>query len=166
MDGSLWGPITAAVAFWATVATAGALVTDIGPWYKGLKMPAWKPRDALFGPIWTTVFVAAGTGGVIAWRGDGGTPLERKLFLLACVVNGIGNIHWSYLFFRKRRPDHALVQVPFFYLSIFWMYWTTRPLAYEAGIWFAPYITWVTAAIKLNWDVVQLNRPFHGSSQG
>lgn len=66
----------------------------------------------------------------------------------------------------RRRPDWALLQVPFFYLSILFMYWTTRPLAYEAGIWFAPYIAWVTAAIKLNWDVVRLNGPFAGASEG
>jgi translocator protein len=161
MDGSLWGPITAAVAFWGTVATVGALVTDIGPWYKALRQPGWKPPDWMFGPIWTTVFVSAGTGGVIAWRG-GGTPGERRLFLIACLVNGLGNIHWSYLFFRSKRPDWAQLQVLPFWATIFWMYWTSRPLAPEAGIYFAPYLLWVTAAIKLNWDVVRLNGPFKG----
>jgi tryptophan-rich sensory protein len=42
------------------------------------------------------------------------------------------------------------------------MYWASRPLSYEAGIWFAPYLTWVTAAIWLNRDVVKLNGPFSG----
>lgn len=161
MDGSLWGPITAAVAFWGAIATVGALVTDIGPWYRGLRFPAWKPPDWAFGPVWTTVFVTAGTGGVIALRG-GGTPGERRLFLIACLVNGLGNIHWSYLFFRRRRPDWALIQVFPFWASVFWMYWTSRPLAYEAGIWFAPYLTWVAVATWLNRDVVRLNRPFTG----
>lgn len=161
MDGSLWGPITGAVAFWATVATLGALVTDIGPWYRALRFPDWKPPDWAFGPIWTTVFVCAGVGGVIAWRG-GGTDAQRLLFLGACVLNGIGNIHWSYLFFRKRRPDWAMIQVFPFWGTVFQMYWTSRPLAYEAGIWFAPYLTWVAIAIWLNRDVVRLNRPFTG----
>lgn len=161
MNASLWGPITGAVAFWATVATIGALVTDIGPWYKALRQPNWKPADKWFGLIWTTVFVCAGTGGVVAWRG-GGTSSERTLFLVACIVNGLGNIHWSYLFFRRRRPDWAQLQVLPFYASIWWMAWTAYTLTPDAGIWFVPYILWVTAAIKLNWDVVQLNRPFSG----
>lgn len=159
MDGTLWGPITGAVAFWATVATVGAFVTDLGPWYRALKQPGWKPPDWLFGPIWTTVFVCTGVGGVIAWRGDG-TTAQRTTFLVACAVNGLGNIHWSWLFFRRRRPDWALWQVFPFWLSIFGMYWASRPLAYEAGIWFAPYLAWVAAAIKLNADVVRLNGPF------
>ncbi len=161
MNASLWGPITGAVAFWATVATVGALVTDIGPWYKALKQPNWKPADKYFGLIWTTVFICAGTGGVWAWRG-GGTQSERTLFLVASVVNGLGNIHWSYLFFRRRRPDWAFVQVWPFYASIWWMAWAAYTLSPSAALWFAPYLLWVTAAIKLNRDVVQLNRPFTG----
>lgn len=160
MDASLWGPITGAVAFWGAVATIGALVTDIGPWYKALRNPGWKPPDWAFGPVWTTVFFTAGTGGVIAWRGEG-TTTERVLFLTACVVNGIGNITWSYLFFRLKRPDWALIQVVPFWLSILWMYWASRPLAYEAGIWFAPYLTWVAIATVLNRDIVRLNGPFN-----
>jgi translocator protein len=158
---SAWIPITGTVAFWASVATVGALVTDIGPWYRALKQPAWKPRDAFFGPIWTTVFVSAGYGCFLAWNG-GGTGAQRKLFLLACLLNGIGNVWWSWLFFRSKRPDWALVQVFPFYASIWFMYWTTRPLAHAAGIWFTPYLLWVTAAIYLNWCVVQLNAPFRG----
>lgn len=161
MDASLWGPITGAVAFWATVATVGALVTDIGPWYRSLRFPAWKPPDWAFGPVWTTVFLTAGTGCVIAWRG-GGTQTERVLFLVACALNGSGNVLWSYLFFRRRRPDWALVQVLPFWGTVFWMYWTSRPLAYEAGIWFAPYLAWVAIATVLNRDVVRLNGPFQG----
>lgn len=160
MDAS-WIPVTGAVAFWASVATIGALVTDIGPWYRALKQPAWKPRDALFGPIWTTVFFSTGYGCVLAWRG-GGTETERMLFLVACAVNGAGNVWWSWLFFRAKRPDWAMRQVIPFWCSILWMYWCSRPLAYEAGIWFAPYLTWVSAAIYLNWCVVQLNAPFKG----
>lgn len=159
MTSSPWIPITGAIAFWASVATLGALVTDIGPWYRGLRQPWWKPRDALFGPIWTTVFVTTGTGCVIAWRGDG-TPAQRLLFLSACVLNGVGNVWWSWLFFRRQRPDWALRQVGPFWLSVFWMYWTTRPLAYAAGIWFAPYLGWVAVATYLNWTVVRLNGPF------
>ena len=160
MDAS-WIPVTGAVAWWASVATVGALVTDIGPWYRALRQPAWKPRDALFGPIWTTVFIAAGYGGVVAWRG-GGTEAQRLTFLAACVVNGIGNVWWSWLFFRSRRPDWALRQVFPFWLTIVWMAWSAWTLAPAAAIWFAPYLAWVTAAIYLNWCVVRLNAPFRG----
>lgn len=156
-----WIPVTGAVAFWASVATLGALITDIGPWYRALKQPAWKPRDALFGPIWTTVFLATGYGCVLAWNG-GGSASQRTLFLSACVINGLGNLWWSWLFFRSKRPDWAMWQVFPFWCSILFMYWTSRPLAYDAGIWFAPYLLWVAAAIYLNWCVVRLNAPFRG----
>lgn len=158
---STWIPVTGAVALWASVATLGALITDIGPWYRALKQPAWKPRDALFGPIWTTVFLSTGYGCVLAWSG-GGTASQRITFLAACLLNAFGNLWWSWLFFRSKRPDWAMWQVIPFWCSIFFMYWASRPLAYDAGIWFAPYLTWVAAAVYLNWCVVQLNAPFRG----
>ena len=45
-----WQPVCAAFALASIVATIGALVTDLGPWYTQLRMPPWKPPDALFGP--------------------------------------------------------------------------------------------------------------------
>ena len=160
MDAS-WIPITGAVAFWAAVATVGALVTDIGPWYRSLRQPAWKPRDALFGPIWTTGFLSTGYGCVMAWRG-GGTEAQRLLFLAACALNGAGNVWWSWLFFRRQRPDWAMRQVVPFWFSILFMLVASWPLAPEAAVWFAPYLAWVAAAIYLNWCVVRLNAPFRG----
>lgn len=160
MDAS-WLPVTGSVGWWALIATAGALVTKIGPWYRGLVKPWWKPPDWVFGPMWTTVFLTTGYGCVLAWRG-GGTEAERQLFLVACVVNGLSNVMWSVLFFRLQRPDWAMVQVVPFWGTIFWMYWCSRPLAYEAGIWFAPYLGWVVIATYLNWMIVRLNGPFRG----
>ncbi len=85
------------------IAVAGALLTDIGPWYKSLKQPGWKPPDWAFGPIWTVVFTGAATAAVLAWES---APDDRTrtwmvgLFLL----NGALNILWSALYFRLHRP--------------------------------------------------------------
>ena len=48
-----------------TVAILGGLATDLGPWYQALKEPFWKPPDAAFGPIWSTIFILSG----MAWYG-------------------------------------------------------------------------------------------------
>lgn len=64
----LWKPVAVAAAAALFVAMLGALMTDLGPWYNGLKQPAWKPPDAAFGPIWTLIFALAAAAGVIGWR--------------------------------------------------------------------------------------------------
>ena len=63
LDGYDLKAIAVAVVATLVVAGAGGLVTDIGPWYKGLRQPPWKPPDWAFGPIWTTIFIAAATAG-------------------------------------------------------------------------------------------------------
>ena len=38
------------------VAGVGGLATDLGPWYRGLTQPPWKPPDLVFGPVWTLLY--------------------------------------------------------------------------------------------------------------
>ena len=46
----LW-PLGIAAAVAIVVAIAGAVLTEIGPWYEGLKKPGWKPPDLLIGTM-------------------------------------------------------------------------------------------------------------------
>ena len=59
---------------------------------------------------------------------------ERLRFLVACVVNGVGNVTWSWLFFRLRRPDWALWQVvPFWATRLGKTTLTARQLSPRGG---------------------------------
>ena len=61
-------------------------------------------------------------------------------------LNGFLNVLWSSLFFALKRPDWALVEVVFLWLSIvlliivFWRF--SRP----ASAYLLPYLLWVTFA--------------------
>jgi tryptophan-rich sensory protein len=43
-----WKLILSAAAGASFAGVVGALVTDLGPWYYGLRFPPWKPPDRLF----------------------------------------------------------------------------------------------------------------------
>jgi len=64
------------------------------------------------------------------------------------------------LFFALKRPDWALIEVVFLWLSIlmpmivFWRF--ARP----ASLYLLPYLLWVSFAAFLNLTVVRLNAPF------
>jgi benzodiazapine receptor len=150
----LWAGLAA-----LAVAVLGALMTELGDWYYGLRQPPWKPPDQLFGPAWTLIFALAALSGAHAWSR---LPerRHREWLLVLFALNGFLNVLWSLLFFRLQRPDWALAEVGFLWLSIALL------LAFlarhdRAAAWLlVPYLAWVTFAATLNLAVVRLNGPF------
>ncbi len=137
----------------------GGALTDIGPWYLSLVMPSWKPPDWAFGPIWTTILALAAAAGVISWRRDQTTTGRRRIIGLFA-LNGAFNILWSLLFFKLHRPDQALLEVGFLWLSILALILAFRAKAPLASLLLAPYLIWVSIASVLNYQVFEMNGPF------
>jgi tryptophan-rich sensory protein len=152
--------VLAFVLSYATAGIGGAL-TELGPWYFALKHPAWKPPDAAFGVIWTTIFTLCAISGWLAWQAAD-TPALRRRVIVLFGANAVLNIVWSALYFKLQRPDWALIEVVFLWLSI---------LALIVGLWhlsrwasglLVPYALWVGIAAVLNGQTVRLNGPFPG----
>ena len=154
-----WKLILSAAAGASFAGIVGALVTDLGPWYYGLRFPPWKPPDWLFGPAWTLIFACAAWAGAYAWLGAR-TAASRAVILALFALNLAFNILWSWLFFRLQRPDYALVQVGLLWLSIVVLIVVLRRHSRTAGWLLAPYLAWVTFAAALNYAIVRLNAPF------
>jgi tryptophan-rich sensory protein len=72
------------------------------------------------------------------------------------------NTLWSLLFFRLERPDWALYEVGFLWLSILVLMLMLRRESGTAAALLIPYLAWVTFASVLNWTIVALNAPFVG----
>ncbi len=160
---SRWKPVAAAALAAAAVAGLGALNTELGSWYYQLRKPPWQPPDWLFGPAWTVIFALAALAGVLYWRRQSRRE-SRQWILGAFALNGFLNTLWSLLFFRLERPDWALDEVGFLWLSIALLI-VLLARASRASAWLlAPYLAWVSFASLLNWQIVALNSPFptHG----
>ena len=156
---SRWRPIAIAAASAIFVAVLGGLMTDLGPWYTGLKQPPWKPPDWAFGPIWTTIFALAAAAGVVGWR-RAPSRADRELLLLLFAANGFLNVFWSLLYFRLHRPDWSLFEVPLLWLSVLVLIVVLARYAKSAAWMLVPYLVWVMVAALLNWQTVKLNAPF------
>lgn len=151
---SLWAGIGA-----TAVALLGMVLTDLGPWYQALVQPPWKPPDPWFGPAWTLIYTLAGAAAVKAWVAAAPGPARRAL-LGAFLLNGVLNVLWSGLFFTARRPDWALVEVVFLWLSVALLIVVAGRLAPAAAWLLLPYLLWVGFAAALNLAVVRLNPAF------
>ena len=154
-----WKLILAAASGATFAGVVGALVTDLGPWYYGLRVPRWKPPDWLFGPAWTFIFACAAWAGAYAWLGAR-TAATRGIILALFALNLAFNILWSWLFFRLQRPDYALVEVGLLWLSILVLIVVLRRHSRTAGWLLVPYLAWVSFAAALNYAIVRLNAPF------
>ncbi len=152
------GPALVAIVWLVGVALAGGLMTEVGPWYEGLRFPKLRPPNWLFGPAWTTLYILIGIGGVMAWYAADAT--QRPTLIAALAINTALNVLWSPLFFKFKRPDWAFVELIPFWVSVAAVVATVYAIKPQAAWFFVPYLLWVTFAGWLNWRVVELNRPF------
>ncbi|WP_298198201.1 TspO/MBR family protein [Novosphingobium sp.] len=153
-------PHVIAAVLWAVIlGFAGGILTEIGPWYRNLRKPAWQPPDWLFGPAWTVILGLAAWAAVLAWNG---APDEtgRMTVLALFATNFVFHFLWSPLFFTRRRPDWALVEVPFLWVSVLALTIGLRPYSVLATWLIVPYLAWVSFAACLNVTIVRLNAPF------
>jgi len=147
--------ITAAV-ITILVLGIGGLLTTVGPWYRALRKPSWNPPDWVFGPAWTLILGLAAWAGVLAWT-DAPDGAARALIAALYAINIVLHMLWSPLFFNWKRPDWALIEVPFLWLSILALIIAVTPISSLAGWLLAPYLLWVAFAAYLNWVIVRMN---------
>lgn len=157
--GSAVKPVLVAAAAATGVAMLGGLLTDIGPWYLGLRQPAWKPPDWAFGPAWTVIFALTATAGVCGWR-SAPDRRSRDGLLALFALNAFLNVLWSLLYFRLQRPDWALYEIPLLWLSVLALVLALRRHTALGSRLMWPYLVWVAFAGALNAATVQLNGPF------
>ncbi|HJE24176.1 MAG TPA: tryptophan-rich sensory protein [Methylorubrum populi] len=151
-----WGPPVVAGLVAVAVAAAGGIATRTDGWYQRLRVPAWKPPDWAFGPIWSVIFALTTTSAVLAWNADP-EPAARFRLVAVFAVNGALNIAWSVIFFRLRRPDWAFVEVLLLWLSIVAVMWTVSHASVVSGLLNLPYLAWVSVAACLNLTILRLN---------
>jgi tryptophan-rich sensory protein len=154
---------------WIAIATTvlvgglGGALTDVSPWYRALRVPSWKPPDWAFGPGWTVILSLACYAAIQGWQALTPGPF-RWAVMGVFIANGVLNALWSLLFFKLRRPDWALAEVPLLWLSVVILIVCLAPHAGTAWC-LVPYAVWVGFAASLNRAVVRLNRPFGPAGQ-
>jgi len=137
----------------AVVAVVGGLAaTSAREVYARLEQPSWAAPPALFGPVWTVLYVTIAVAGWLYWRTDG----ETRGF----AAYGIGllfNLLWTPLFFeggaaRVALPDIVLLDAV---VVVTIVLFGRRSKAAAALL--VPYLAWILYATALNAAIVVLN---------
>lgn len=133
------------------IATRGAIES----WYRDLRKPAFTPPGSLFGPVWTALYLLMGVAlYVISQRED------RRAVRVAQGVFGTQlalNAAWPFLFFARRSPRAALVEVVMLWFAIVVTIIVFSRLSKLAALLLVPYLLWTTFATMLNFSIWRLN---------
>lgn len=155
------GPQLYWLGFWllavAAAAVIGATATP-DAWYAQLRKPSFNPPAAVFGPVWTILYLVMA---VAAWRvaRQPGVPRERRnIALLLMGIQLVLNALWSPLFFGMHSPAWAFVDICALWLAVGATILAFSSVNSVAAWIMVPYLAWVSFALLLNGSIWLMNR--------
>jgi len=145
-----WLAVTVVAAALGGLASAAA-----GSFYAQLSRPDWAPPAAIFGPVWSMLYLMMGLAAWLVWRERGwrGAPAALALFCVQLVANAL----WTWLFFAWRLGLWSLIDIVVLWALIVGTiigFWRVRTLA---ALLLLPYLAWVSFAAALTLAVWRLN---------
>jgi benzodiazapine receptor len=134
-----------------SVPTASAIPT----WYRRLNKPRWNPPDAVFGPVWTTLYALMGIALVLVRRQPPSAATDRAqaVFGLQLALN----LAWSFVFFGGRSVRGGLAVIAALWIAILATIIELWGVRRAAALLLVPYLAWVNFASILNADIAWRN---------
>ncbi len=150
-----FGLVVALVVCFVVAALGGwATSTSVGSWYATLNKPSFNPPNWIFSPVWTLLYAMMGVAAWRIWRQDGRL---LSLPLVVFAVQLLLNLAWSFLFFGRRDPQAALIDILLLVVAIAATLRLFLRRDRLAGWLMVPYLAWVGFATILNLAIVRLN---------
>ncbi len=125
---------------------------SVHSWYLTLKPPPLTPPPAVFGPVWTVLYVMIGVAAWRVWRTPGHAPALR-LWGWQLAANAL----WTPAFFGLRSPALALAVMAALIVLLLATLRAFRAHDRLAAALLLPYLAWVLFATWLNLGFWWLN---------
>lgn len=136
----------------------GAIATapKIATWYTGLIKPDFTPPNAVFMPVWLTLYTFMGIAIYLVWRKGLEAEGTKSAFILFWVQLGINAI-WSVVFFGQESMLGGLIIIISLWVLLLITIIKFFRVSKVAGGLLIPYITWISIASALNTWILVLN---------
>lgn len=141
------------ITFAASAAGGALTVPGLGEWYAALQKPSWNPPNAVFGPVWSALYLLMAVAAWQVWREPGDTAPALRLWGVQLALN----VGWSALFFALRQPGAAFFELLCLWTAILATLISFTRFSRAAAWMLVPYLAWVTFAGALNFAVWRLN---------
>ncbi len=145
--------------FWILICFGAAASGAFFPpdeWYANLNRPSIAPPNAVFGPVWTTLYLCMAIAAWLVWRQK--TAQGNRLALFAFLFQLLLNAAWTCFFFGYHRIDWALYDIVLLLVVIVTTVFLFFRKSDVAGWLLVPYFAWVAFATVLNFEYWRLNR--------
>jgi tryptophan-rich sensory protein len=139
----------------AFLPSLSAVAVKTGGWYAELYKPSWTPPDAVFAPVWTTLYVLIGIAGYVAWV-CGPRRGRKEAFTVYAIQLGL-NALWSPLFFGMQQVGLALGDLILLWFFILLSIGVFSQRSMLAAWLMVPYFLWVSFAGALNAAILMMN---------
>jgi len=154
-----WIKVLVCVAVMLFLGGAGGWVTAraIPGWYAGLEKPPGTPPNAVFGPVWSVLYLMMGVALARVWHFAPAGP-EKRRAITRFVIQLVLNLAWTPLFFGAHLVSVALAVIVALWVMILLTIFAFKPLDRIAAFLLVPYLIWVGYAGYLNAGFFVLNR--------
>jgi len=130
--------------------------SSVKTWFVTLNKPSFNPPSYVFAPVWTTLYIMMGVAFYLVWVSVTDKAQQHKAMTVYFIQLFL-NFCWSFIFFYKQRPDLALIDIVFLWISIVATLVLFYRISKPAGWLLVPYLLWVSFASALNYAIWQLN---------
>jgi benzodiazapine receptor len=124
-------------------------------WFDLLNKPSFNPPDAVFGPVWTILYLLMGISLYMIW--DSAANDHRKKALLVFGLQLFLNFCWSILFFYLHMVFGSVINILVLWICIIWMIISFKRIKPVAGYLQLPYLAWVSFASVLDISIFIIN---------
>jgi translocator protein len=140
------------------IGLAGGAFTsaEIPNWYAKLNKPSWQPPNWLFGPVWTTLYILMGVALFLIWKSGARQTLKQSAIILFAIQLTL-NFFWSLIFFNQHQIGWALAEIIVLWIFILLTIFSFGKINKAAAWLLVPYISWVSFATILNYNIWKLN---------
>ena len=152
------GKLVGSIAACEAAGGIGAIFTTpaISTWYAALEKPAFTPPNAVFAPVWLTLYLLMGIAIFLIWRKGLNTEGVKPAFIIFW-VQLIINIIWSVVFFGFESISGGLIVIILLLIAVIITIVQFFKVSRPAGGLLIPYIVWLGIATSLNVGVLILN---------
>lgn len=151
----------------AAIAGAGAIATTshVEGWYASVVKVPWDPPNAVFGPVWSALYVLIAIAGFLVWRSGyrPGEPNRARGVLTIYAVQLALNAAWTPMFFAgypalgEMAWTFAMAIMVALIVSVIALAFFAARWSRTASVIMVVYLMWLVFASSLNLGIIVLN---------